>query len=274
MKNMPFCSKCGKELDEETVFCPKCGTPTGKGGITYNRGRGWSSGQIIALFIGGIMVISGFGVFVGGAILSTSKGWLTDSNGFINSKPLVLQTQSTLSYAIVQQNIDVNLEPLRMWRITNNDIVTMKIIAENYDPNKAIFIGVAPAIDANNYLSSVSYDRLINTSWSLDRSIDNPIQPTYKNHPGSAPTLPPTSIDIWIKSVQGTGTQTLEWVPTTGNYWIVLMNANGSSTIDATVQVGAKIPILGGIGNILIALGVVVLILGGLIIYYGGIRQR
>ena len=25
---MPFCSKCGTELDEEAKFCPKCGTPT------------------------------------------------------------------------------------------------------------------------------------------------------------------------------------------------------------------------------------------------------
>lgn len=26
---MPFCSKCGTELDEDAKFCPKCGTPTG-----------------------------------------------------------------------------------------------------------------------------------------------------------------------------------------------------------------------------------------------------
>lgn len=26
---MPYCSKCGTKLDEDTKFCPKCGTPTG-----------------------------------------------------------------------------------------------------------------------------------------------------------------------------------------------------------------------------------------------------
>jgi uncharacterized membrane protein YvbJ len=26
---MPFCSKCGKEIANNTNFCPNCGTPTG-----------------------------------------------------------------------------------------------------------------------------------------------------------------------------------------------------------------------------------------------------
>jgi uncharacterized membrane protein YvbJ len=31
VNNMPFCSKCGKELPEEAFFCPNCGVKTPKG---------------------------------------------------------------------------------------------------------------------------------------------------------------------------------------------------------------------------------------------------
>ena len=47
MKGMPYCTKCGAEVDEEAAFCPKCGASRGVKEApteavppgTYRRGR-------------------------------------------------------------------------------------------------------------------------------------------------------------------------------------------------------------------------------------------
>jgi hypothetical protein len=68
--------------------------------------------------------------------------------------------------------------------------------------------------------------------------------------------------------------QTLEWEPEEGNFWFVVMNADGSSDVDVDMQIGARIPFLRYIGNMLLAGGFISLVVGGLIIYVGVFRRR
>ena len=266
---MPYCSKCGKEIDGDAVFCPKCGAPTKSGEIIYRRNNGWGIGRFIALFFGGMIAIAGFGVLMGGVALTSNRGWITDSNGYINTRSIELSTDT---YALVQQNININIEPMMAWRSTS-DIVTLRINVKSSNPGEEIFIGIATAGDANSFLNKVSYDRLMNIDWGWERSPGIIDQPTYRRYSGSEQPATPTSTNIWIKSAKGTGPQTLEWVPSSGDYWIVVMNAKGSPRVDVTSQLGVKIPFLSGIGNILIGVGVFSLLIGTLVIYFGSIRR-
>jgi hypothetical protein len=267
---MPYCSKCGKEIDGEAAFCPKCGTPTRSSEVVYRRNNGWEIGRFIALFFGGIIAFAGFGVLMGGVALTSSRGWITDSNGYINTRSIVLQTDT---YALVQQNININIEPMMIWRPTTEDIVTLRINVKSSSPSEEIFIGIASAGDANSYLNNVKYDRLTNMNWGWERSPGVIDQPTYKRSSGTEQPVTPTSKNIWIKTAKGTGTQTLEWAPSSGDYWIVVMNANSSPGVDVTSQLGLKIPFLTGIGNILIGVGIFTLLIGIFVIYYGSIRR-
>ncbi|RLI34767.1 hypothetical protein DRO66_08265, partial [Candidatus Bathyarchaeota archaeon] len=55
---MPYCEKCGNEIDEETTFCPKCGANVKTPVIAHRRPRssGRNSTTILAIFFGGIII--------------------------------------------------------------------------------------------------------------------------------------------------------------------------------------------------------------------------
>ena len=270
---MPYCKKCGKEIDPNDPYCRNCGAPTMASGTVYRRaegGGGMTTVRVIAVIFGGLIALSGFGLLSGGLVLTSSQGMLTDSSGYINTRQVNLESPS---YAIVQQNVNVNIDPGMMWRMNNNDIVSLRITAKAFDPNEQIFIGIAPAQDAYAYLNTVYYDRLVNTNWGWERSTGSQMQPTYQTHPGNPLPTPPSTTNIWTTQAKGLGSQTLEWSPRSGDYWIVLMNADGSPAVDADVQIGAKITILSGIGIILSWCGLVTLLVGVLIIYFGGFRR-
>lgn len=79
---------------------------------------------------------------------------------------------------------------------------------------------------------------------------------------------------FWEASASGSGTQMLQWIPEDNGYMIVVMNADGSQGVDVAVQIGAKVPGLAGIGNVLLAGGSLGVLVGGLVIYLGAVRYR
>jgi uncharacterized membrane protein YvbJ len=76
---MSYCAKCGKELDKDTKFCPKCGAAAGAEGKAKLRARGAEAKRQEACFGppgsgGGLWGAISFGVFIIGlAIL-----WIYD----------------------------------------------------------------------------------------------------------------------------------------------------------------------------------------------------
>jgi hypothetical protein len=64
------------------------------------------------------------------------------------------------------------------------------------------------------------------------------------------------------------------WTPSTGEYWVVIMNADGSKGVDANVQVGVRVTILSWIGGGLLIGGLFVAMIGVVVIYFGAIRRR
>ncbi|MCK4697690.1 MAG: DUF4389 domain-containing protein, partial [Dehalococcoidia bacterium] len=132
--------------------------------------------------------------------------------------------------------------------------------------SKGIFIGVAEESDWKAYLSDVEYDEI--TDFSLD-----PFDVDYINHPGSSVPAAPTSQTFWTAEMSGTGTQTLEWQLETGTYSVVLMNQDGSSGVDLDMAVGAKVPLIFGVGVGMVVMGIVALVVGILMIIFA-IRGR
>jgi hypothetical protein len=129
-----------------------------------------------------------------------------------------------------------------------------------------MFIGVAHSLDVNDYLRDSAYTRL--TDFDLA-----PFRPYYTETRGDASPGAPGEQDIWTAKAQGTGALTLDWDVEPGGWTLVLMNADGSTGIDAEVEAGAQIPLIGTLAWVVTVTGLVVLAAGALMLVLG-LRRR
>ncbi|MDP2900108.1 MAG: zinc-ribbon domain-containing protein [Candidatus Bathyarchaeota archaeon] len=266
---MSYCPKCGAEIGEDTKFCPKCGTEIQATGVVYRRASPeWHIGRVFALIIGGFILLVAFGLVAGGGVLIWSQNAITDSQGFMVTSPAPFTVGS---YAIVQSNININMG--NEWMNPRmQDIVTLKLTGASNN-GKPIFIGVGRQTDVQNYLNGVNVDKLLQYSWRYDPWTSDEGIPTYQTISGGAPSSPPTAQSFWIEQASGTGTQTMTWTPASGDYWIVVMNADGSNAVAVDMQLGARVTILNWIGWGLIIGGIIAGLIGFIIVYYGAIRR-
>ena len=228
-----------------------------------------STGRILLLIFGIIILLGSVPLLFGGGVLLWVHIALTDSEGFITTDTHQLERGS---YAIVTEPADIEFDEEWNWgwgwhqAWDLGDLVTFKVEGSNNDHSKGIFIGVAEESDWKAYLSDVEYDEI--TDFSLD-----PFDVEYMNHPGSSVPAAPTSQTFWTAEMSGTGTQTLEWKLETGTYSVVLMNQDGSQGLDLDIAVGAKVPLIFGVGVGLVVVGIVALVVGILMIIFA-IRGR
>ncbi len=177
------------------------------------------------------------------------------------------------SYAIVQSNVNVHIGSGWMMNPSAaNNIVSVKISATSNN-GKPVFIGIAQQQYAQTYLNKVNIDKLLSYDWTPGQ-YGGTGTPTYQTIPGGAPSSPPTSQAFWVAQASGTGTQTLTWTPTTGDYWVVVMNADGTANVDVDAQIGARVGFLGWIGTGLLIGGIVLAMVGIAILYFGAFRRR
>ncbi len=266
---MPYCPRCGKEIEEGTKFCPNCGAPiaAASGDVIYRKRRESGAGRILAIVFGAFFLLMAFGLLIGGGFLLFGQSTLANQQGYIMSMPVRL-TSST--YAIVQPNININVDVGMPGPFTRG-IATIRVQAES-DSGKPVFLGLATQADAENYLGNVNIAEITNYSWRFTQSGVG--SPTYRVLPGSAPSSPPTAQSFWVVQASGAGEQTITWNAVGGNYWVVLMNADGSRAVDATVTLGANLSSLGWVGYGLLIGGFFMLVIAGVLLWFGLARRR
>jgi hypothetical protein len=94
------------------------------------------------------------------------------------------------------------------------------------------------------------------------RNATVPFDVTYTPHAGGPPGDGLAAQSFWVASDAGTGSRTLTWHVASGDWSVVIMNADGSSGIDADLGVAAT---LSGIRDIAVG----ALIGGGLMLIMG-----
>ena len=107
--------------------------------------------------------------------------------------------------------------------------------------NEPVFVGIARSRDVATYLAGTAHTRLTDVEF-------DPFDPAYRDSAGSARPARPDTQDIWAASAQGAGTQSLTWDVKDGRWSVVVMNADGSKGIDASVSAAASVPFVGKLG--------------------------
>lgn len=214
------------------------------------------AGGVALVVIGSVLALLTIGLLAGGGLLMWADRTQRDASGYLTSGSGSLVAPS---YAIASSSVDLNFSN-RRWPVDQNALGTVRITASSASP-AGVFIGIAPRADALRYLNGVAYDRLSDLQFL-------PYRVTYTPHDGGAPALP-ASQSFWQAEASGTGTKTLTWPVTSGQWIVVLMNADGTRGIVADVSVGATAPFLFAIALGLLISGGVALLLAVLLLTIG-----
>ena len=185
-----------------------------------------------------------------------------DDDGYLSTDAHRLHTSTS---AIATDDLDI--ETLGSgWLIDEDSYGKLKLTATSND-GKPVFVGIARSSDVEDYLRGTDHTTL--------RDVDfEPFEADYREHPAERSPAAPGSRPIWVASSQGEGRQTVKWDVEHGSWSLVVMNADGSRSVDADVSAGADLPILGHAGWGLTAAGLALLALTGLLAFVGGRLRR
>ena len=146
----------------------------------------------------------------------------------------------------------------------------MRISATSSGP-APVFIGIGPTDAVAAYLEGVAYDEVTNleilSSWFSSAA-------EYWHYDGGAPSAPPGQQTFWVAKQEGTGTQAVEWDVQGGSWTAVVMNADASAPVEASVSVGVRLGFLLPLGIGLTVFGVVLLAVGIVLVILGARRPR
>jgi hypothetical protein len=128
-----------------------------------------------------------------------------------------------------------------------------------------VFVGIAPANAAIQSLAHVAHAE----AGDLGAQSSD-----FHVHPGSAPVTLPGAQDFWVARTSGTGEQTLTWKVRSGNWRVIVMNADGTRGVASELSIGASFPHLLTIGSAALAAGLLMLLLSGTMLYVVVRRRR
>ena len=215
--------------------------------------------KIVAIVIGVLLILIGIGVLVSGIIVLSINGVYKDSSGFFSTSDRAL---STSGYALVTPDVKLSIGS-GDW-LPGGGLVQIRATSSGTAP---VFIGIGPSDQVAEYLDGVAYDELTSFGWFF-----SPVE--YRSHDGGAPSAPPGQQTFWVAKQEGTGTQTVRWSVQGGEWTAVLMNADASAPVNASVSLGVRLGFLLPLGVGLTVAGVVLLAVGIVLVVLGARRSR
>jgi hypothetical protein len=215
-----------------------------------------SGGRTALVIVGSVVTFIGGSLLIGGGAVTWAEQQ-RDSDGYFSSDSEPLGTSS---YALSASNLDVDLAGPDV--LYGQDLLgKIRIEGESSGPGGSLFLGVGPTNEVEQFLAGVGHDEI------SDFDVD-PFRVSYTEHPGDAPDAAPTTQGFWAVSESGSGPQTLTWDVSAGDWTVVVMNADGSSRVQAELSVAATLPVLQPIaigmlvgGGILFLLGIAMIVL-------------
>jgi hypothetical protein len=165
-----------------------------------------------------------------------------DDDGYVLTEPLAIEVPSR---GVVANEVELlrghygcysDLTPIYLFFSTPENVRVRGVGTES----EALFMGIASADAVAGYLGGVVHDEI--TAWDCSGFIDEIDDVVYTTNQGTTDPTAPGTEGFWVASVSGSGEQTLDWTIQSGEWALVIMNADGSPGISADVQFGAAAP--------------------------------
>jgi hypothetical protein len=200
--------------------------------------------KVVVLVIGSIAALIGLALTAAGGVLVGIHATQRDDGGYYTSSTERFETPT---YALTSEDIQLHVDADgRDWAPLRN-IGTVRI-AGQARMGAPVFIGIARHADVERYLAASAHDELTDVSF-------DPFEPTYRRQAGEVPPAAPGGQGFWVASATGAGSQTLTWDVESGDWDVVVMNADASRGLAVDASVGIKTGLLLPIGVGLLAGG-------------------
>ncbi|MGY1679946.1 DUF4389 domain-containing protein [Geodermatophilus sp. SYSU D01176] len=219
----------------------------------YRTPERWTAGRVVAVVAGAVLLLAATGPLVGGVGLA----WADTSqreDGYVWS---ATDDLSTAGHALVSD--DITLDTTGEEWVVDEFIGDVRVEVTAAEPATEVFLGVARASDVDRYLAGVGHGR-------VDELGPDGGPGTATEIRGGAPASLPGDEDFWIARAQGTGTQTLQWTPSDGDWTVVVMRADGAAGLDVDARAGVTVPALTWIWIGLLVTGGVLAVVGALLV--------
>jgi hypothetical protein len=204
--------------------------------------RGWNAGRSISVVAGSLLAVVAMVLLVGGTAVLVANRTMRD-NGYLTSPA---QSLSSAGYAVVVG--DVLLQgPAGDATVPAQVAGTVRVRATPGNATAPVFIGIGSTAAVDTYLAGVA------------RTLPGTAGRQARDLPGGAPSTPPAVAGVWEVQSTGPGEQDVFWTPHTGRWSMVLMNADGTGPVTASIDVGVSAPWLAWAGALLVVAGVIVM---------------
>jgi hypothetical protein len=209
------------------------------------------AGRVVAVVGGCILVLIGVALLATGGVLAWADGE-RDADGFVTSPG---EQFATSSYALTTDELDLSGLHDRPGGAELQDVAGRVRIRATGLGGRPVFVGIAREEDADRFLANIPHSHVT--------SVD---PPRYRTVGGEGRPGRPGDADFWAASASGTGRQQVTWKPEDGRWTVVVMNADGTAGVRASVRVGAELDWLLAAALALIAAGIAFTAVGGTVI--------
>ncbi len=193
------------------------------------------------------MLLPGLGTLAGGGAIALAQAVATDDDGYFN---FTIDRVESDGVAVATTHLwlaDVDDEA-GPWVLDWLDL-DIRLRVDGANSTDRVFVGIARSADVERYLSQAAFSEVT----ELDQHT-----PTYRQQAGTLNVGSPLEQNFWVASASGTGEQVLDWDARGGRWSVVVMNTDGSPSVAADVEIGAR-------SDAVTPIAITLLVIGGIV---------
>ena len=197
------------------------------------------TGPVLAVVAGSLTGLLALLLIVLGSGLLWAAQYKTDDGYYTTAS----HTYSSPTRALTSESLDVD-SGVPGWLNASDHLGRVRI-----DPaGTTAFVGIARTADVDRYLDQVAHDEVNDLDY-------DPFAIDTTRRAGEGRPAMPAAQTFWAAtSVDG---RALDWKVRTGEWTVVMMNADGSPGVSVDAKAGAKIPLIGDLAWWLVIPGAV-----------------